>query len=488
MGTGTALALLLLIAASGYIAYIGDLIGRRMGKRRLSLFGMRPKHTAILITIWTGVVIAAATVGVAMSIVPGFRQVILEGEELAAKNASLRTDNTELTQQYQKSQTAAANLETQLTTLRGQETKLRELNKREQQLNTRLEGQNAELKRQNAEFVRVTNQLRQARQRLTRTNVQLTRSNGNLHGEIGRLEQRRRQLASNVRKLTSDNTRLARELSDVKKIVAQEQKSYRALQKLNQDLSHTASRYKSEDPLYSDGYEIERRIIPANPPAGFIKHQLTAMLFAAERYAREEHTLRTRFLKPVGDPVPMPEPIVRLANIRTEFRTQRDDGTDVVAWSRDMPVDETLLAKAAEEIEAIRGPIFIRVVAAQNTLLGATVPLKIIATNNRVRLRKGVEIAADVFDPSGDEEAIFNEIYAFMRRSVSPAARARGITPKPNGEVIELNAYQLLQLARKIKTVPGMARMGVVARDDTSESGPLHLDFYVVPESVAAGG
>jgi hypothetical protein len=48
---GTAFLILLLLALCGFIAYIGDLLGRRFGKKRLSIFGMRPKHTAILLTV-----------------------------------------------------------------------------------------------------------------------------------------------------------------------------------------------------------------------------------------------------------------------------------------------------------------------------------------------------------------------------------------------------------------------------------------------------
>ena len=60
---GTALVVLFLLAVCGLIAYIGDLLGRRMGKKRLSAFGLRPKHTAILFTIVTGVLIACVSLG-----------------------------------------------------------------------------------------------------------------------------------------------------------------------------------------------------------------------------------------------------------------------------------------------------------------------------------------------------------------------------------------------------------------------------------------
>ncbi|HWR38260.1 MAG TPA: DUF3084 domain-containing protein [Patescibacteria group bacterium] len=59
------IALIVILAVmGGAIAYIGDKLGSRIGKKKLSVFGLRPKHTSILMTIITGVMIAAATLGI----------------------------------------------------------------------------------------------------------------------------------------------------------------------------------------------------------------------------------------------------------------------------------------------------------------------------------------------------------------------------------------------------------------------------------------
>jgi hypothetical protein len=55
---------LLLIVISGLIAYIGDYVGRKVGKRRVSIFNLRPKYTSILITIITGILIVSVTLSV----------------------------------------------------------------------------------------------------------------------------------------------------------------------------------------------------------------------------------------------------------------------------------------------------------------------------------------------------------------------------------------------------------------------------------------
>lgn len=56
--------ILVLIFLSGFIAYLGDLIGRRIGKKRLTIFNLRPRHTAIIITIFSGILIALITLAI----------------------------------------------------------------------------------------------------------------------------------------------------------------------------------------------------------------------------------------------------------------------------------------------------------------------------------------------------------------------------------------------------------------------------------------
>ena len=47
-----------LLMVSAILAYFGDRVGMRIGKKRISLFGLRPRHTSQIITAFTGVVIS----------------------------------------------------------------------------------------------------------------------------------------------------------------------------------------------------------------------------------------------------------------------------------------------------------------------------------------------------------------------------------------------------------------------------------------------
>ena len=58
------LLILVLVITGGAIAFIGDRLGSKVGKKKLSLFGLRPRHTSIIVTIVTGILITTTTLGV----------------------------------------------------------------------------------------------------------------------------------------------------------------------------------------------------------------------------------------------------------------------------------------------------------------------------------------------------------------------------------------------------------------------------------------
>ena len=70
--------LIVLAVMGGLIAYLGDKIGSKVGKKKIKLMGLRPKYTSILVTIMTGISIAVVTLGV-MSVLSENARVALFG-------------------------------------------------------------------------------------------------------------------------------------------------------------------------------------------------------------------------------------------------------------------------------------------------------------------------------------------------------------------------------------------------------------------------
>ena len=92
----TAVFFAALIVVSGIVAWVGDYIGRSLGKKRLTMFGLRPKHTAIVSTVITGMFISVLALVVLTGINSQFRQVIFHGQEILKKNEKLSRESSEL--------------------------------------------------------------------------------------------------------------------------------------------------------------------------------------------------------------------------------------------------------------------------------------------------------------------------------------------------------------------------------------------------------
>ncbi|HEY9836231.1 MAG TPA: DUF3084 domain-containing protein, partial [Vampirovibrionales bacterium] len=62
--TSAYVLILAVLVLGGLLATLGDRLGTKVGKARLSLFGLRPRQTATVVTIVTGLMIAASTLSI----------------------------------------------------------------------------------------------------------------------------------------------------------------------------------------------------------------------------------------------------------------------------------------------------------------------------------------------------------------------------------------------------------------------------------------
>lgn len=89
------LLIAVLIITGGAIAFIGDRLGTKIGKKRLSIFGLRPRHTSIVITIFTGICITTLTFGVMAAASENVRTALFGMERL---NRTMQETQTNLNQ------------------------------------------------------------------------------------------------------------------------------------------------------------------------------------------------------------------------------------------------------------------------------------------------------------------------------------------------------------------------------------------------------
>ena len=81
-----------LLVLGGVLSTLGDRLGSRVGKARLSLFNMRPRRTAVVITVLTGSLISALSLGLLLLVSQQLRVGLFELDALQQKLRDGRRD------------------------------------------------------------------------------------------------------------------------------------------------------------------------------------------------------------------------------------------------------------------------------------------------------------------------------------------------------------------------------------------------------------
>ncbi|HIK30101.1 MAG TPA: DUF3084 domain-containing protein [Oscillatoriales cyanobacterium M59_W2019_021] len=183
MTTGYILILAVLILG-GAIATVGDRIGTKVGKARLSLFKMRPRQTATVVTILSGSVVAATTLGILLAADKQLRTGIFELDEIQQDLRKARREIRETgdrKQQVERELTAAQAEQAQA------KRQLKEIEQSLEEVSVQLE---EALEKQAA----TDEQLVQAREDLAQTQEELTQ----VDRERDRASQERQIVASQL--------------------------------------------------------------------------------------------------------------------------------------------------------------------------------------------------------------------------------------------------------------------------------------------------
>ncbi|MBP5199911.1 MAG: DUF3084 domain-containing protein [Schwartzia sp.] len=165
-----------LIVTGGAIAVIGDRVGSKVGKKKLSLFGLRPRHTSVIVTIITGVAITTLTFAVLAAASENVRVALFGMEKL---NEEMRGTQARLDEAGQK-----------LADAEKQQLAAGEALKKSQGEVDALKKEQAELEVRTQELTEGNAQLENAKRELTEVNETLAMQNGTLATENKELEKR----------------------------------------------------------------------------------------------------------------------------------------------------------------------------------------------------------------------------------------------------------------------------------------------------------
>ncbi|MFN9618921.1 MAG: DUF3084 domain-containing protein [Synechococcaceae cyanobacterium] len=200
------LLILALLVLGGVLSTLGDRLGSKVGKARLSLFNLRPRKTAVVITALTGALISAVSLALMLLVSQRLRVGLFELDQLQAR---LQASRTALERSQAELRTRRAELETSRAEVERAE------RGRSQALRGLTQAQVAQRQAEAAQH-RAASQLRAAEGRLTI----LRRSLEPLQAQRDRLEKQQTRLRREVSSRDAEIRRTEAELRSVRERIA----------------------------------------------------------------------------------------------------------------------------------------------------------------------------------------------------------------------------------------------------------------------------
>ena len=518
----TILVLILWVTLGGFISYYGDLQGRRWGKRRVSWFGLRPKHTAILITSVTGGVISLLSVAGVLLVARPVRDVLLRGELAIHDNKRLIDQqkkqqllyNAEV-ERYKAQRDQTRKLveagDVELAKLKGQ------LQSTESQLQALLHRM-TDLQHSVSGLRAATNRLRDEKKRLNKEYSSLAKQNENaatLNTDLARQNEEYSNenlaLTKQKKELEEANATLKQAKTSMERVVARFQSSaddfYRqnlALDKIKDQLEKDIGvmRHDRDEALalIRRRDEITAQIQSLN--------QVYAQKYAVLRQGRVclragvelSRQLIGAHLRPeaVRNDVSM---VINNAAERAKFYGSEPDAQGRIARLLDqkkvtlsgyedhdetMQIDDVVNEWAGQDISCV-----VVATTVTNCLAGEPAYIE-LKTYPVVRVyARGAEVASRLIDGHQSVDRILEELLSFLHKDVKSAALQAGTIPRVDPEtgtteVGIIGTAELFRLTERVRKMHGPVLLTARAKNDLSSADSLNLTFHVSRAPAAA--
>lgn len=451
--------ILAVLAFGGIAAYLGDVIGYRLGRKRLTLFGLRPRTTATLVGIVAGVLIPAVTVAVGAWQIKDVRVALFQLDDIRHQVQNLTQERDTLghernvlaagkraaQQEARKAEADASAAESQLSRVEGYL----------QSAERNLAAAEAGLKRLETTSQRLTGELQKVRAELKRATSDLARAHTvlvGLQGQKTELQGKVKELQNRTDELSHRAETLTTELQDK---IAQGQ----ALHDL----------FATSRPIFELGTEVVRGVVERPRDIESLKNALAELLAIADLTAESGGAAKgsnNRFVRAVG-PTPL----------------DAEPGKDgFVPEERLLGVVVNQLWQAAEASHVVR------VIVVRRTFVNQQVYVVFYAQPNRLVFRKGEPIVQREIPPRQDQATAFEQLWRLIadpkRSEVRKQAQAAGLLPDPNTERFgEISIRELYDAAGKCADQDRPMAVRVQAAADTYTVGPLSIDIAVEASS-----
>ncbi len=517
----TLLALASWVALGGFIAYYGDLQGRRWGKKRVSWLGLRPKHTAILITSLTGALIALLSIVTLLAINKPLRDIVLRGEEAIRENRRLNAQLVEervasvnslrearnreqlVRADYENACRETADKQRQLEALNGKladlDTQRRKLlleytdlqrdyfrekhqalqlqqveiprlqrNKRELwawnknagEINRELGSENVSLGRQNMELTKNNQDLKDTNGKLTEGNRNLTGQRDELFKANSALMEANKQLVAGNEEEQQRANELTARLGQLNKDLAQLNHEFDFLSDERTSIAHSYLALRQGKFSLRAGAELARRTLDPHLTPDAVRRRLNELLDEASAEAISHGAVR-------GDN----NRAVRIVSKRALTLTGAQDADESAS-----------LNFLADQLAASDTQVVVVVNAINNSVEGEQVLVELTPFVVQRIFAKDDMVAQCVVDAHQPSDRIFDAIVQFLNKEVRAAALKAGTIPQTDPETGErrigsMLTSDLIKLAERIRRMGGQVILTAVAADQTTSADPLRLSF-----------
>jgi len=231
MTTGYILIAAILILG-GVIATVGDRLGTKVGKARLSLFNLRPRKTAVLVTILTGSLISASTLATLFAVDERLRTGVFQLEkiqdDLVDKRHQLditrqQLDATAVQKDRVEQELAQARAEQKAEQIKAQRREI-EAQKRLQEINQSLQVARAQQAQTQSQLNRTQAEAAQTQIKLNRTQekiAQVTSQFQQAQERFRSVSQRARALRLDIQKIQAELQQLVKQRDQLKAQITQ---------------------------------------------------------------------------------------------------------------------------------------------------------------------------------------------------------------------------------------------------------------------------
>lgn len=486
MTTGYVLILAMLVLGCA-IATVGDQIGTKVGKARLSLFNLRPRKTATLVTVVTGGFISASTLAILLLLDQRLRTGLFQLEEIQQDLYSARQD-------FENTQSEKRRVEAELDAARNRAVLVQErldaldrsLERVSQELAEALEEQvqtQQQLRQTETQLENTEAERRQAEQQISRIESQLQETEAQRESlEVGifqlqRQQQQlqaaadvaRRQLEARDRELERNRQRLMTQEGELAR--QEKERSQQAMELLRQELE-LAQREELLASLSQQQMNLQQELQRIGQDFLLLRERRLAIL--------QQQVLTSARVR-VMNPEQVDEVILQILQEANRVASQ------VLRPGIPTTEDPPTLQVESEQIHELRERLaegqeyVVRVRSSRNYLLGeAFVQGFLEVLPNQVIFEADEVVAEVVVDLDMNLNEVFDRVYWLLEAARFQGER-QGILPAQIQMVGGRNP-EFREFVERLLEESGEVRIQAVSQDLTYTSGPLFLSLKVLQD------